>query len=374
MCMKTMSRRNFLRGAAGVACSLALLRLDGLPPARAAARTRRVSEIPASAEEIAKDAPLIEENWQQLTAYKDSIENATLRTQVAGVLENPAPTFLTQYGTGDAARVYEELRARGLIDAAKVDTAHLLPPIRDARKSPQPFRTAPGSGYASHHPYPGGLVTHTTANVSILLGIYETYQKVFGYRVDRDIAVAAEILHDLAKPYVFAWQADGSSQKEYPIAGQGAHHVLSLAESIYRGLPPEVVVAQACAHDHPGSDADAKQVESWLLAASILAGKDIAAYGLLTADGRLRPPVREEGFLVHLGDHDWVLSSYAASQCTAYLSRYATDRLGILKDDTKTIHAVRNYVGAQLGYLRLYAALTESEAAADALTKSVLTK
>jgi len=77
------------------------------------------------------------------------------------------------------------------------------------------FRTAPGSGYGSHHPYPGGLVTHTAANVEILKGIDQAYQTVFGYDCDYDVAVAAELLHDLAKPYVFQWQADGSSLKEY---------------------------------------------------------------------------------------------------------------------------------------------------------------
>lgn len=58
-------------------------------------------------------------------------------------------------------------------------------------------------------------MTHTAANVEILKGIDQAYQTVFGYDCDYDVAVAAELLHDLAKPYVFQWQADGSSLKEY---------------------------------------------------------------------------------------------------------------------------------------------------------------
>ena len=61
-------------------------------------------------------------------------------------------------------------------------------------------------------------------------------------------------------------------------------------ESIYRGMPASVVVAQACAHNHPGSEKDAADVERWLQAACILAGKDAVALGLLTAEGKLVAP------------------------------------------------------------------------------------
>lgn len=102
--------------------------------------------------------------------------------------------------------------------------------------------TAPGSGYMSHHPYPGGLATHVSSNLHITAGICRTYKDVFGCHVDYDTAMAGQALHDIEKPFVFQWQKDGSSRKEYTLAGQGAHHVLSIAESMYRGIPSEVVV------------------------------------------------------------------------------------------------------------------------------------
>lgn len=368
---KEISRRSFLKWSAGALASVALLEFERPAHALAAEGSGAValSAIPASAEQIARESPLIKESMAKLDACAASLKESGLRAKVQGVLANPAPTFLMQYGAGDAAKVYAELLAKGLVDPAKTTAETLLPPIEDAGKSPQPFLTAPGSGYASHHPYPGGLVTHTAANITILLGIYRTYEEIFAATCDYDTAVAGEILHDLAKPYVFQWQEDGSSRKEYTIAGTGAHHILSVAESVYRGLPAPVVVAQACAHNHPGSERDAADVEHWLQAACILAGKDASSLGLLTADGKLREPVGAEGFLVHLGDHDWVLSGFAAKHCVAYLKDYAKRTYGNLPEPR--FNALRNYVGSRVSYMHLYQAIVQG--GADALVASLVT-
>ena len=63
-------------------------------------------------------------------------------------------------------------------------------------------------------------------------------------------------------------------------------------------------------------------------AACILAGKDASSLGLLTADGKLVAPIGAEGFLVHLGDHDWVLSGFAAARCAASLRDSAKRSFG----------------------------------------------
>lgn len=52
--------------------------------------------------------------------------------------------------------------------------------------------------------------------------VIHTYEDVFCYDVHTDIALAGRLLHDIMKPFVFQWQPDGSSLKEYTIAGQGA--------------------------------------------------------------------------------------------------------------------------------------------------------
>lgn len=75
--------------------------------------------------------------------------------------------------------------------------------------------------------------------------IHEYYEKTFNFALDRDVVLAAQLLHDLHKPWVFQWQKDASSRTEETLAGTGEHHILSIAESLNQGLPAEVVVAQA---------------------------------------------------------------------------------------------------------------------------------
>ena len=58
------------------------------------------------------------------------------------------------------------------------------------------------------------------------------------WKLDRDVVLASQLLHDLHKPWVFQWQADGTCRKEEPLAATGEHHVLSIAESLRRGLSP----------------------------------------------------------------------------------------------------------------------------------------
>ena len=75
-----------------------------------------------------------------------------------------------------------------------------------------------------------------------------------------------------------------------------------------------------------------------------------------------------EGFLVHLGDHDWVLSGFAAARCVAYLRDYAKRSFGTLPE--ARFNALRNYVGSRVSYMRLYQAIAQGRA--DALVASVV--
>ena len=57
--------------------------------------------------------------------------------------------FMQQYTSASAiSMLYSKLSAAGLIDTGKIDVQHLLPPFTG---KVQPFMTAPGSGYGSHH-------------------------------------------------------------------------------------------------------------------------------------------------------------------------------------------------------------------------------
>ena len=140
---------------------------------------------------------------------------------------------------------------------------NVLPPVPANPKAEMPYETAPGSGYQSHHAYPGGLVTHVATNVQITRTIIETYKTIYGYQVDYDVALAAQLLHDLHKPYVFQWDEEGSSRTEQTLAGTGEHHVLSAVELIARKAPPELVIAMISAHQCATTDEDEKILAGW---------------------------------------------------------------------------------------------------------------
>lgn len=293
--------------------------------------------------------------WRSIRLTAAEIRNPAIRNKVEAILDNPAPTLARNMGPGEKKSIYGELTAKGLLKDVK--EADFMPPVTNAAKAPQPFRSAPGSGYQSHHSYPGGLATHTDLNTRVSVALYDGYRQVYDYMLDRDVVIAAQLLHDLHKPWVFQWDAQGESRGEMQLGGTGEHHPLGVAESIVRGLPAEVCVAQACAHNHPRTPADEAQVVGWLQAAAIIAGVDPVGHGLLAADGRTLPmPRRQEGFVTHLGDHDWVLTVPAAQWLIPVMEQVAVRDYKISENDLKKkpFNQFRNYVFSQATIMSLY--------------------
>ncbi len=375
------SRRNFLKLSATAAAGVALAGI--VRPAFAndvKVKSLALDAIPEDAVACAKSSELVQNAWNYLLNEINALHDVALREKVLGFYSNTVPTFMERYQSNAAVKtVYGELLNAGLVDPSKTPVDKLFPPLKDLGTNPQPFFSAPGSGYGSHHSYPGGLVTHTAVNVEITKQILKTYSSIMDYEYGYDITMAGQLLHDLAKPWVFQWQKDGSCLPEYTIAGTGAHHIFSVAESIYRHMPTDEIVAQACAHDHPGSKADEDQVVNWIKAASILAGVDPIQEGLLNADGTTLPtPHKQAGYIVHLGDHDWVLSVPAAQQAVAMLKQVAAKKYGMSDADLNAIkfNKFRNYIGAQYSFMHVHQAMSAKDAftAASEIAAAVVTK
>lgn len=137
----------------------------------------------------------------------------------------------------------------------------------------------------------------------------------------------------------------GPAARNSPWPATGEHHVLSVAESITRKIPAPVVVAQACAHTHPGTAKDEAQVVGWIKAAALLAGVDPVRADLLAPGGETLPlPRRTEGFLVHLGDHDFVLSVPAAQWVTPVLRALAEEKYGLKGADLDGLPATTSAI------------------------------
>lgn len=352
-----MDRRSFLKMAAatGVMVSatsvLPKFSWAGVKPVR----LEKCMQM--SPEEMAESSKLVIDSWDYIIQIAQTIKDDAIRTTVKEILQNPAPTFMTPLmEETNKKEAYASQKSQGFIEE-EVTFEKFLPFINDPAKAPHPFIAGPGSGYTSHHSYPGGLVSHTALNTAMSLSLYSNYESIYGCSLNRDIVIASQVLHDLHKPWVFQWQADGRSRRELQLAGTGEHHTYGVAESIYRGLPVELCVAQACAHNHPGWAKDESGPVNWLTSAAGLVGKDPVAAGLLAPDGKTLPlPRRMENFVCHLGDHDWVLSVPAAKWLIPVIEDIATQEYGMSKHDLqgKKFNQFRNYLFSQSSIMNLY--------------------
>ncbi|MBU2700643.1 hypothetical protein Ga0466249_001735 [Sporomusaceae bacterium BoRhaA] len=353
------NRRDFIKKSSGAMAALAFASL----PITVQAAPLRVTSLslpeclnldPVT---MARKSPCIQAAYQYILTVANEIQNEDLRIRTLEILNNPAPTLMELYPAyREKERVKQQLVSAGYI-ASDAQYEDFLPPYTTLEQSVIPFYAAPGSGYYSHHAYPGGLATHVAVNVKASLGFFNAYKDIYFLPMDRDIVLGAQLLHDLHKPWVFQWQENGVSRTEYTIAGTGQHHILSIAELIHRNFPPQLIVALACAHNHPGTDNDEHDVVNWLKAASILAGKDPVDVGLLSSTGKTLPlPRRTEGFLVHLGDHDFVLAGAASKWMVAKLGDIAKAEYSFTEADLKTsrFYAFRNYVFSQVTLDQLY--------------------
>lgn len=342
-----ISRRKFLQLTAGAAIGAAMLNVPGMTfAAGAKVKAASYNNLP-DAVTLAANSELVQLSYQKIKDAVKTIQDPSLARMTMDIVNNPVPTFMNNYQLpGSKRTVYNKLVAAGLLDSSKTSLENFMPPYNGSL--PQPFYSAPGSGYASHHAYPGGLATHTAANLQISEGIYNTYIGLFNSDISHDIVIAAQALHDLAKPLVFQWNKDQSSLTEYQIAGTGAHHIFSIAEVIYRGFPVEEIVAQSCAHTIP-SGKDEQVVVGYLKAAAIIAGKDAEKLGLVTSKGTIPTPHKQEGYITSLGDHDFVLSGPACQKSVAILKQIAAKDYGMTKAELEGEHfnRFRNYIGAQ---------------------------
>jgi hypothetical protein len=369
---KSVNRRDFLK--LGMAATTGIAAAAAFPKfTMAQVKTVTLSEcMEMSPEEMAKSSRLVMDSWRYILDTVATIQNPDLRSGVESILRNPAPTLMANLMDGaNRKEVYQELCSKNLIQEISFDK--FLPPTRNPYRSPHPFIAAPGSGYSSHHSYPGGLANHTALNTMVSLSIYEGYKQVYGYALDRDVVIASQVLHDLHKPWVFQWGPSGESRTELKIGETGEHHPLSVAESMTRGLPPEVCVAQACAHNHPGWPKDEAGPVNWITAASILTGKDPVQGDLLARDRQTLPlPRRMENFVCHLGDHDWILTVPAAKWIIPVMEGIAVEKYGMAQSDLKTkkFNQFRNYVFSQASIMSLYEVY--STRGKDALAYTVL--
>ncbi len=310
-----VSRGWFLAAAGAAALPLTIIpaaaaELPAVPPG--------LSEGNARAAQVARTSHFIRTQYAGALQLARSIGDAHLHSDVLGLLANPVPTYARKYRTAaQRLALRDELAAAGFI---KPDdpVVGIFPPGADGDAAVQPFWSAPGSAYDSHHSYPGGLLVHELFNARMADYFAKNYDAIYFAgrpQIDRDLVIAAAFYHDIMKTVVFQFNPDGSLLPELQIAGTGGHHCLSGAEAIVRGHDARFVTVLLSAHAAPSLGDEAK-VAQWCRASAMIAGVDPADY----VPPKL-PPI--EAFVSNLSDHDYVLSVHAMQKVSPVLETVA---------------------------------------------------
>ena len=286
----------------------------------------------ARAEQIGPASPLVRSAVELLTDNARQIANSQIREATLNSFLNPHSCIRHRANVDDAAKnqIIATLTAQGLVnpaDAASITgglKAGIFPPVISDGSAcpllPLSFMASPGSNFGGHHSYPGGLAVHESLNDQSSINFADTFRGEYGQlgrdrlpvargsrresdvEINQDVVLAAPIWHDWAKRMVFQWNADGTEFTELNFGGAGTvdnngapgdsrtggHHIMSIAETMARGLPPVLVIAQASAHSAPTLGNEFKVV-NWLRAAAIMAQIDPVAKGYLVIDGSGHP-------------------------------------------------------------------------------------
>jgi hypothetical protein len=137
-------------------------------------------------------------------------------------------------------------------------------------KATQSFLASPAAGGKGHHYYPGGLPVHALEWIEVAMGWADAYERVYKVKkVNRDMVVAALVLHDWAKVW-YEWdpktgnvvkpqwypQSWGGERGKAKWKWMGEHGAVVYAEMMLRGAPDSLVVATAASHFDPHWDLD----------------------------------------------------------------------------------------------------------------------
>lgn len=400
-------------------CTLALsLAALAMP---AAAQQAGLGPWNSAAAALAGRSALVASSMAFIKAEAARIKDPAIRRETEDAVFNADACIKSRAGLTPERKqqIVAALVAEGLIDEAEAGRipggllAGVFPGVRDdgsaCPKLPQPYLAAPGSVFGGHHSQPGGLAMHVAVNLTSALHLADTYRKVYGTLdsrglpvvrdgttqtadadlfIDDDVAVGTPIWHDWAKTIVFQWNADGSEYIEMNFGGNGkadawgapgttktgAHHLIGVAESMARGMPPAFLIAHASAHGAPNAGNE-HSVVNWLRTAGIMTGIDPVERGYLMRDatGRLRlAPVRKLGsvniqaslpmqsnllyeyVLQNLSDADYTYTGPAAVQSDLFL-RVLASKFGYNPEDaTRYNTAYRNPVLAHLSAERVH--------------------
>ncbi len=289
---------------------------------------KRLKEIVAmSPEQMAATSAWTRSSYDRLLGYIHSIKDAKIRTLVLDMVTNPRSTVFNQAADKNA------------------------------------FRFSPAAGGPGHHFYPGGIAVHALENIEIAFGWADALARVHGVdNINRDIVIAALVLHDWAKVWYLWDPATGQVKRPdwFPAywggdqgvakwKWMGGHGAIVYAELMKRGAPTDLVIATAASHFDPFWDVDKAENKEGLNAALAEAAK-LAGVPAPKVDPAKR---MTEWWLSVYSDGSWSYSHYIAGQFAHTWVREVAKDLGL---DPKSADAnkLANFVLSRLSDFKLY--------------------
>jgi 3'-5' exoribonuclease len=146
---------------------------------------------------------------------------------------------------------------RGLLDAVLGDR-ELRRQLRLAPCSVPPGPQGSGRSPGAHHAYLGGLLEHTVAVATMALELCTLHP-----RLDRDLLLAAAIVHDLGKTREFSYGAEIERSREGLLLGHVELGLRILAEHLPASLAAERrLELEHCMICHHGSEGSGQRAAS----------------------------------------------------------------------------------------------------------------
>ncbi len=114
-----------------------------------------------------------------------------------------------------------------------------------------PLEASPASR-RRHHSYAAGLTQHTVSASRIALTLCSVVEQIYSAEVNRDIVLAAIVVHDLMKPLTYKPGEEGHQYDSSPLGEKMDHLTLIVSKLVEKGFPLEVVHAAAAHHGENG--------------------------------------------------------------------------------------------------------------------------
>jgi hypothetical protein len=225
------------------------------------------------------------------------------------------------------------------------------------QRANQSWRTSPGSGWKSHHAYPGGLSIHNMEWIEVASAWVDTYERVYGVKLDRDIVIAGLLLHDWGKVWFLFDDASGKIVEPdwYPKAWgtkskwkwMGGHGEVLYAELIHRGAPRELLFAAAAAHFDPywALETDDEGLNPALREAAQIAKKPAP---LVKQEERMA-----EWWIATFVDEAWSFSTMVAARLAFETIENVAQDLG-LEPGSREANKVAWFVLSRVGDFKIY--------------------